>query len=130
MKTDKLVFSDTTPPLTITVELAITESERTRGLMFRTHLGDGRGMLFLSNGPDRIQTFWMRNTCIPLDMLFIDKDGYIAGILENVPPMNDERRSIDCPTRHVLEVPAGWSRKNGVKPGQRVALPAAPQRIR
>ena len=123
MKTGILVFSDVSPQKSIKVELAITETERMRGLMYRTHLADGRGMLFLDNGAPRVQSFWMRNTCIPLDMMFIDKDGRIAGILENVPPMNDKRRSITCRTNHVLEVPAGWSRKNGIRAGQKVILP-------
>lgn len=123
MKTAVLVFSGVSPHKTIEVELAITDKERARGLMYRTHLADGHGMLFIDNGPPRIQSFWMRNTCIPLDMLFIEKGGRIAGILENVPPMNEKSRSISCRTNHVLEVPAGWSRKNGIKAGQKVILP-------
>lgn len=123
MKTAALMFPGVSPKKTIEVELAITEKERARGLMYRTHLADGHGMLFIDNGPPRIQSFWMHNTCIPLDMLFIDEEGRIAGILENVPPMNDKHRSISCRTNHVLEVPAGWSRKNGVKAGQKVILP-------
>ena len=123
LKKARIVFSDASPSVNISAELAITEDERARGLMYRTHLADGTGMLFVSKGPERIQRFWMHNTCIPLDMMFIDKDGYIAGILENVPPMNDKSRSIPCPVKYVLEVPSGWSRKNGIFSGQRVVLP-------
>ena len=124
METGVLTFLDVSPQKKMLVELAVTERDRSRGLMYRTHLADGHGMLFVDTGPAKVQTFWMHNTCIPLDMLFIDNDGRIAGILEQVPPMNDKRRAISCPTNHVLEVPAGWTRKNGIKAGQRVALPS------
>lgn len=66
------------------------------------------------------RTFWMRNTCIPLDMLFIAADGTILGILEQVPVMNDGPRTVPCPAAHVLEVNAGWCRKRAVRAGMRV----------
>jgi uncharacterized membrane protein (UPF0127 family) len=101
------------------VELMLSEAHQERGLMYRKSLADDRGMLFV--WPEAsVHTFWMHNTCIPLDMLFIDDQGYIAGIVENAPTLNDDSRSIDCPVNHVLEVNAGWSRKHGVKAGQRV----------
>jgi uncharacterized membrane protein (UPF0127 family) len=56
-------------------------------------------------------------------MLFITGDGFIAGILENVPTMNDASRSIPCPVRYVLEVNAGWTRAHGIRAGQSVTLP-------
>lgn len=107
----------------IMVELAVTQDERQKGLMFRTHLGENTGMLFVFFGPERIHSFWMHNTCIPLDMIFLAEDGVIVGIIENVSTLSDERRSIDCPSKYVLEVNAGWSRRHGVKAGQRVELP-------
>jgi uncharacterized membrane protein (UPF0127 family) len=55
-------------------------------------------------------------------MLFIDREGYIAGIVENAPTMNDDGRSIECPTNYVLEVNGGWSRKHGVVAGQHVTF--------
>jgi uncharacterized protein len=116
-------FPDAPGKPTIVVELAKSSEERGRGLMYRTRLPENSGMLFFMEGEPRVQSFWMRNTCIPLDMMFIEKDGFIAGILENVPTVNDERRSIPCPVSYVLEVNAGWSRDHGVKAGQRVVLP-------
>lgn len=105
----------------IGVEIADDEAERSRGLMYRTSLPDERGMLF--SWPDeRPRSFWMRNTCIPLDMLFISKAGFIVGILEQVPVMNEASRTVPCPAAHVLEVNAGWVRSHGVKPGTRVAF--------
>lgn len=105
----------------IDVEIAENEHTRERGLMFRRSMEDTRGMIFLFD--ERIDhTFWMENTCIPLDMLFIDDDGLIVGIEENVPTMSRATRSVGCASRYVLEVNAGWTRKNGVKAGQHVEL--------
>ncbi len=70
----------------------------------------------------RVLTFWMKNTCLPLDMLFIDSKGFIVGILEQVPVLNEHPRSVPCPAAYVLEMNAGWSRDHGVKPGQRVKI--------
>lgn len=89
--------------------------------MYRTEMPEDEGMLF--SWPDESQrSFWMRNTCIPLDMMFVATDLTIVGIVEQVPVLNEQSRSVKCPSRHVIEVNAGWSRKNGVEPGQRVAL--------
>ena len=120
----QVTFPDAPNQPAVIVELARTDDERARGLMYRTTLEENAGMLFLPSGEPRIQSFWMRDTCIPLDMMFITQDGFIAGILENVPILNDERRSVDCPTSYVLEVNAGWSRAHGAKAGQMVKLPA------
>jgi uncharacterized membrane protein (UPF0127 family) len=103
------------------VELARTPDSRERGLMYRTHMPDDQGMLFSWNN-DKIRRFWMHNTCIPLDMLFIARDGTIAGILEQVPTLNDDERSVPCLAAHVLELNAGWARSHGVKAGQKVEI--------
>src|SRR5690606_10400156 len=110
----------------LTVELALTADRQAHGLMYRPMLTDSEGMLFTWQD-ERQRFFWMRNTCLALDMLFIAKDGTIAGILENVPPMNDRpQRTVPCPAAHVLEVRAGWTRTYGVSPGQKmVAQPQA-----
>jgi hypothetical protein len=92
--------------------------------MYRTAMGAEEGMLFDLDSR-KVQTFWMHNTCIPLDMLFIEDDGLVVGILENVPTLNDAPRSVPCPSTHVLEVNAGWSRRHGVRAGQHVVLPGA-----
>ena len=99
------------------VEVAERYADRMRGLMYRRSLSDQQGMIFLF---ERRQDhrFWMRNTCLSLDMLYIDDDGLIVGIQENVPTLNDHTYSVGCPSRYVLEVPAGWARRTGVRPGQ------------
>lgn len=105
----------------VQVELAKTPTEHARGLMYRTELPEGTGMLF-SWADERVRSFWMRNTCIPLDMLFLALDGTVLGVHEQVPVLNDRSRSIPCPAGHVLEVNAGWVRAHGVTPGMRAVF--------
>ena len=111
------------PPLD--VELMLTSDHQARGMMYRRSIADDKGMLFVWSQPIE-HSFWMHNCCISLDMLFIDREGFVAGIVENAPTMNDESRTIDCPVPYVLEVAAGWSRKHGVVAGQRVDIQGVP----
>jgi uncharacterized protein len=114
-------FPDAAGKPSVDVELARTDSHRQRGLMYRRSMGSDEGMLF-SWANESHRSFWMRNTCIPLDLLFIAADGTIAGILEQVPTLDESPRRVPCPSAHVLEVNAGWSRAHGVEPGQRVEI--------
>ncbi len=116
MKKGKVAFPDAPGAPTIDVEVARTPVESERGLMYRRNLGREKGMLF-SWPAEGHRVFWMKNTCIPLDMLFLAKDGHVAGILEQVPVLNEAPRSVPCPAAYVLEVNAGWSRRHGVEPG-------------
>jgi len=106
----------------VDAELARSPLEGERGLMYRKAMGEDEGMLFYID-EKKVQTFWMHNTCIPLDMLFIDDDGTLVGVVESAPVLDDGVRQVDCPSRYVLETNAGWTRRHGVKPGQRVVLP-------
>jgi uncharacterized membrane protein (UPF0127 family) len=117
----KIVFSDAPGAPSVTVELARDDPSRERGLMFRTHMAENRGMLF-SWQDERPRTFWMHNTCIPLDMLYVTKDGVISGILEQVPTLNDAPRGVKCPVAHVLELNAGWARAHHVAPGMKLKI--------
>ncbi|MGC4063506.1 MAG: DUF192 domain-containing protein [Polyangiaceae bacterium] len=117
----RVTFVDAPGAPSVDVELAQSPEDQQRGLMYRTSMSTDAGMLFSWTG-DRIRTFWMHNTCLPLDMLFIARDGTISGILEQVPVLNDEPRSVGCPAAHVLEVNAGYSRKKGIAPGQHVRI--------
>ena len=123
MPRGRVKFIGTSAP-ELDVEIAETDPHRMHGLMFRPTLTDSEGMIF-SWPKSAPRSFWMRNTCLALDMLFIDDEGYVAGILEQVPPMNEAPRRVRCPAQHVLEVRAGWARAHGVKPGQRVDISAA-----
>jgi uncharacterized membrane protein (UPF0127 family) len=116
-----VAFPDAPGAPAVAVEIADTPATEQRGLMYRTELEASKGMIFVWSS-DRPRTFWMHNTCIPLDMLFIAKDGTIAGILEQVPTLNDSPRSVACPVAHVLEVNAGWTRSHGVKPGMKAEI--------
>jgi uncharacterized protein len=117
----KIIFSDAPGAPQVEVELARDDASRERGLMYRTSMPQGHGMLF-SWQDERVRNFWMHNTCIPLDMLYVTKDGLIAGILEQVPTMNDAPRGIKCPVAHVLELNAGWARAHGIAPGMKLKI--------
>jgi uncharacterized membrane protein (UPF0127 family) len=107
---------------TFTVEFAETDEERSRGLMFRKELPEGRGMMF-DFKQDMNVTMWMKNTYIPLDMIFIRADGRIHRIAENTEPESTKIIAAGGPVRAVLEVIGGTARKLGIKPGDRVAHP-------
>jgi uncharacterized protein len=104
------------------VELAIDEAERARGLMFRKELPEGRGMLF-DFERDQPVAFWMHNTYISLDMIFIRGDGSILRIAENTEPLSDRLVPSGGPVRAVLEVIAGTAHKLGIAPGDHVESP-------
>ena len=101
------------------VELATNDAERERGLMYRKELPEGRGMLFDFQTEQPV-AFWMHNTYIPLDMIFIGGDGHIVHIAENAKPLSDALIPSGGPIRAVLEVIAGTARKFGIAVGDRV----------
>lgn len=121
LRTATVSFPDATGNPSLTVEVADNGLARQRGLMLRKSMPENRGMIF-SFEEKKNHEFWMHNTCIPLDMMFLDKDGFIVGIEENVPTMNDRTYSVGCASSYVLEANAGWSRKHGVAPGQKAKL--------
>jgi uncharacterized protein len=124
LPTSEVTLKDAPGAPRVKVELATSEGQIQKGLMYRREMPEDAGMLFkLLDRSDH--TFWMHNTCIPLDMMFVDDDGLIVGIVESAEPITDVTRSVGCPSRYVLEVNAGYTRRHGVAPGQRLALPAA-----
>ena len=104
------------------VEVAKTTEERERGLMFRKELSDGQGMLF-DFSPEQEVSMWMKNTFIPLDMIFIRADGRILRIAENTVPQSTKIIPSRGLAKGVLEVIAGTAKKYGIAPGDRVAYP-------
>jgi uncharacterized membrane protein (UPF0127 family) len=104
------------------VELAVTDEERQKGLMFRRSLPESQGMLF-DFKQDQDVSMWMRNTLVSLDMIFIRGDGRILRIAENTQTESDRIISSGGPVRAVLEVVAGTAKKFGIAPGDRVASP-------
>jgi len=105
--------------LPVAVELARTDAERTRGLMNRRELAPETGMLFLFSESEP-RAFWMKNTLIPLDMLFIDDGGRVVGLIERAEPLTTSPRDPGVPSRYVLEVNGGWAARHRVRPGDRV----------
>lgn len=105
----------------VDVEVAATNPTRTRGLMWRTSLDDGKGMLFIFSD-EQMLSFWMRNTLISLDMLFIDKDLNVAGIVENASPQTLDSRGVGKNALFVLEVPGGYCKRMGIAAGSKVTL--------
>jgi uncharacterized membrane protein (UPF0127 family) len=101
----------------VLVELARTATERNRGLMYRQSLQQGRGMLFLFEHPEPLK-FWMKNTYIPLDMIFMDEQKRVVYVEENAEPLTLNERGPDgVDTQYVLEVPGGWAQAHDVRSG-------------
>ncbi len=98
------------------VELAITPQQQIVGLMNRTHMAADAGMLFYF-GEEQERAFWMKNTLIPLDMIFIRKDGVIHSIHENAQPNDLTSVPSNGPVAAVLELNGGMTSKLGIKPG-------------
>jgi uncharacterized membrane protein (UPF0127 family) len=102
------------------VEVAKNDQERARGLMYRKELPEGRGMLFDFQREQDVG-FWMKNTYIPLDMIFIRADGTIARIAANTEPLSERTVPSGGPVRYVLEVIGGTAGKLGIQPGDKVS---------
>jgi len=104
------------------VEIADNDAERAKGLMYRKELPEGQGMLFDFHREQEV-SFWMQNTYVPLDMVFIRADGRILRIAENTEPLSTKLIPSGGAVRAVLEVIGGTTRKLGIAPGDRVASP-------
>ena len=121
---DNLEIITNSSKIKVWVETARTPKELQQGLMFRESLDDYSGMLFIFKKEDRL-SFWMKNTKIPLDIIFISENWTINEIKSNVQPCQED----PCPTypskypiMYVLEVNAGFSERNGIKVGDKVNL--------
>jgi uncharacterized membrane protein (UPF0127 family) len=95
-------------------------------MMFRKELADGKGMLFVFD-EEAEHTFWMKDTLIPLDMIFVDSSGRVSGIVARARPLTLEPRQGGL-ARWVLEVPGGWAAANGVRIGDRMRTEGIPPR--
>jgi len=105
-----------------TVEVAETPAQMTQGLMFRQTMAADAGMLFDYKQPT-MATMWMRNTLIPLDMLFVDAQGRIVNIHERAVPETDDVIAAAAPVRAVIELNGGTAARLGIKPGDQVLHP-------
>ncbi len=106
---------------TLTVWIADTSARQQQGLMFVRRMPADRGMLFPQQRP-RPMTMWMKNTYLPLDMVFIGEDGRITGIAADAHPLSEALIESPGPVSAVLELNAGEARRRGIKAGDRVEL--------
>jgi hypothetical protein len=107
--------------VTVAVEIAADPEARATGLMRREHLAAFAGMVFVFPAQAE-HPFWMKNTLIPLDMIFIDDELRVVGIIENAEPLTDTMRSVTVPSRYVVEVNGGFAARHGITVGTRVVL--------
>jgi uncharacterized membrane protein (UPF0127 family) len=118
-KKDQLTLKTSSGDHVITVELALTEEQKSLGLMFRPKVPQGTGMLFPYDSPREL-TMWMKNTYASLDMIFIRQDGIVHRIEYSTQPMSERVISSNGNVTAVLELAAGEAKRLGVKPGDRV----------
>ena len=113
---DKVTLWSPSGTVTFDIELAVTPEQTSRGLMFRDSLDENAGMLFFFTPPRRV-AFWMRNTLIPLDMIFIDARGVVRKVHENAIPGDETSIPGAGPTRAVLEINGGRAAEVGIAVG-------------
>ncbi|CAN5882003.1 DUF192 domain-containing protein [soil metagenome] len=121
-KKSSLVITSGGRDLKFDVEMATNDAERARGLMFREKLGPYDGMLFDFHQEAPV-SFWMKNTLIPLDMVFIGADGTVRHVHSNAVPLSTDAVPSQFPVRGVLEINGGSARLLGIKPGDKVKHP-------
>lgn len=118
-ETEQLTIRTTKGDRSFTVELALDSLQREQGLMFRKEMPQNAGMLFDFERP-RVVNMWMKNTFIPLDMLFIDEAGIVQHVHEGAVPHDETVIPSSGPVRFTLELNAGAVKQNGIKEGDRI----------
>jgi uncharacterized protein len=103
----------------VSVEVADNGAARELGLMYRQHLSENTGMLFVFKQPQHL-TFWMKNTEIPLDMIFAGADARVTGIVADADPFSERQLGVAGDSQYVLEVNAGFAQRHGIRPGDRL----------
>lgn len=103
------------------VEVVADQGDRSQGLMYRKHLESDKGMLFVFPH-EAVQSFWMKNTYIPLDMVFVSRDFEVVGALENIPPLTETPRRVNRPSLYVLEFAAGTAKKFAITEGVKLTV--------
>ncbi|HUI35063.1 MAG TPA: DUF192 domain-containing protein [Stellaceae bacterium] len=121
-KTSELTIVTAAGPHKFTIELALSGPQMEQGLMFRRKLAPDAGMLFDFGTPTNV-TMWMKNTLIPLDMLFLDARGRIIDIHERAVPLSLDMIAANAPSRYVIELNGGTVERLGIKPGDRATSP-------
>jgi uncharacterized protein len=117
--TPTVTFMTPAGDVVVQAEVVATRAAIMKGLMFREHLAPDAGMLFLM-GSEEDHAFYMRNTLIPLDMIFITRDLTVAGVVANAEPRTETNRRVGKPSLYVLEVNGGWAAAHQVTAGTKV----------
>jgi uncharacterized membrane protein (UPF0127 family) len=120
-RTGTIRFDTPRGPWVVKVEIAADDPSRQRGLMFRRSLPPNTGMLFVFQSSEE-HVFWMHNTLLSLDMIFLGDDRSVVGVLDSVPTQNDAPRTVKKPSRYMLEIAAGEAAAHAVGPGTHVAF--------
>ncbi|HEV8322887.1 MAG TPA: DUF192 domain-containing protein, partial [Myxococcota bacterium] len=107
------------------MEVADTPAKRAKGLMDRTVLAPDAGMIFVFER-EAMQSFWMKDTYIALDMVFVSGARKVVGVLRDVPPLTESSRAVKTPSRYVIELNAGFCAREGIVEGADVELVAIP----
>jgi uncharacterized protein len=115
----QVVIHSASGPVTVQVEIADTPDARARGLMYRRDLAADAGMLFIFSN-EAEQSFWMKNTPLPLDMVFIGADRKIVGIVADTRPFTTNPLGVGAPSQYVLEVHGGFCAGHGIGAGDQV----------
>ncbi len=117
-----VVFHTAVGEIRVRVEIVATERARSRGLMHREHLAEDQGMLFVFP-TTFLHSFWMKNTLIPLDIIFIGPDRRVVGVVADAAPLTLDGRRVTRPSRWVVEVNGGFALRYGITAGTPVELP-------
>ncbi|HWB49919.1 MAG TPA: DUF192 domain-containing protein [Stellaceae bacterium] len=120
--TSELTVQTASGPQKFTIELALSDAQMEQGLMFRRSMPANAGMLFDFKHPTNV-TMWMKNTVIPLDMLFLDERGRVIDIHERAVPYSTDMIASRLPARYVVELNGGTVARLGIKPGDQVTSP-------
>jgi uncharacterized protein len=120
--TSELTIQTAGGPQKFAIELALSDAQMEQGLMFRRSMAPDAGMLFDFKSPTNV-TMWMKNTLIPLDMLFLDSSGRIIDIHERAVPLSTDIIAGKAPARYVIELNGGTVARLGIKPGDQVTSP-------
>jgi uncharacterized membrane protein (UPF0127 family) len=113
------------PEVRLTVEQARTARQIQRGMMYRRFLAPDSGMLFMLR-KNRVQSFWMKNCLIPLDMIFVSPDMSVVGVVHNAEPGTTKSRTVGKPSIYVIETNGGWAKQHGIVAGVPVAFENVP----
>ena len=123
-----VTFHVSSGDITVGLEVADEPDERSRGLMYRESLGDFEGMVFVF-AEESVQSFWMKNTYISLDMIFVASNKSVVGVVPDAEPLTTTARTVNVPSQYVVEVNAGFAQQHGIEAGTRLTFEHVPDTV-